>query len=142
MTKPVIYVIANKRAKMSAGKLAAQVGHATAGSFRVSISVPQNDWHKAQHRWLIVLEAQDDVHLMAIREYLEERGVHSYLIIDEGVNEVRPFTYTALGVQILDKDSPEAALLSGLKKYRDQPEEEGMEVELSGWERFKQWWYK
>lgn len=103
---------------MNPGKMAAQVGHAVAGSFRVSTSSPDNMWHKAAHRWLIVLEADNDTHLTNIREYLQERHVNSYAIIDEGVNEIRPFSITALGVERLDKDSPEAALLSGLKKYR------------------------
>ena len=116
--RPVIYVVANKRLNMSAGKLAAQVGHAVA-SVMVYENFTHREWMSHPHRWLIVLQAMDDVHLMAIRDYLDERKVRSHLIIDEGVNEIRPYSYTALGVQILDKDGPEAEYLSGLKMYKD-----------------------
>lgn len=130
--KPVIYVVANKGLSMSPGKLAAQVGHAVAGVFAgyQPANIPEDDpfpsrfrgspavaW-EAPHQWLIVLEGQDGEHLFWISEYLRSRNIKCHRVVDEGVNEVRPFSLTALGVEILDKDSPEAAYLSGLKQYR------------------------
>lgn len=125
--RPVLYVVANKGLNMSPGKLAAQVAHATMGIAIKGITkfgIPDlQPWFTEPHRWVIILEGEDEMHLTNIREYLGDRGVNTYAVIDEGVNEIRPFSITALGVQILDKDSPEASYLSGLKKYpADHPE--------------------
>lgn len=120
--KPVIYVIVNKSLRMSAGKMAAQVGHAVAGlllSPSNHTTMQYARWMNDLHRWLIVLEAEDDQHLTNIRQYLAERDVQTYAVIDEGINEVRPFSVTAVAVQILDKDGAKADLLSPLGRYRD-----------------------
>jgi peptidyl-tRNA hydrolase len=115
--KPIIYVIANKALNMSAGKLAAQVGHAVAASILLSPHGDRDNWDKAVHKWMIVLEGENAEHLYSIERYLTDRGVHADIVIDEGVNEIRPFTPTALGVQILDKDE-DGDLLYGLSLYR------------------------
>ena len=118
--KPVIYVVVNKALNMSAGKLAAQVGHAIVGTCARYRGTDLNDrWLRFPHRWMIILEAKDGEQLYYLYDYLLERRVTSYRVIDEGVNEIRPFSITALGVGPLDKDSDEAQYLSGLKLYSD-----------------------
>ena len=119
--KPVIYVVVNQSLNMSAGKLAAQVGHAVA----LAVIKETDDnlrlkWEVAHHRWMIVLEAEDESHMRSAMQYLADRCVGVWDVIDEGVNEVRPMAMTAFATQILDKDGPHAALLAPLKKYSNK----------------------
>lgn len=112
--KPVLYVVVNRNLSMSPGKLAAQVAHATVGAICHTSSEMLDTWETSAQRWAIILEAQDEVHLGALSFYLDERGYGHYLVCDEGANEVRPFSYTALGVPIVDKDDPEVKAIFGL----------------------------
>jgi peptidyl-tRNA hydrolase len=132
MPQYVQYIVANKSLGMSAGKLAAQVGHAAVKGFQMSLEnelatltkgpadpSPLNEWDKTGHT-KIVLEARDTEHLIAFREFAKSRGYGSYLIIDEGRTEVAPHSPTALGFPILDKaDRDVAHTFADLRTYRD-----------------------
>lgn len=114
--KPVIYVVVNKSLDMTPGKIAAQVGHAVA---QCMAEFGKPYWTAHHQRWLIVLEAENKEQIDNLHQYLYDRGVTRVeRVIDEGVNEITPFSTTALGIGPYDKDGPEAALLSSLKKYR------------------------
>lgn len=120
---PCQYIILNKGAKMSTGKAAAQAAHASVEAY---IATPDNNtkrvWHKGGHYMKVVLEAQDADDLIVKQKYIEDRGFATKLIIDEGRTEIDPFTPTALGVEILDKDHPHvAATFSSFKLYKDEP---------------------
>lgn len=147
ISKPVIYVVVNKGLSMTPGKLAAQVGHAVA----LVMSDYNHDqcsdlWLTQPHRWLIVLEATNGEQLYHLGEYLRERNVPNYRVIDEGVNEIQPFSVTAIGVGILDKDSEVAAYFSGLQMYRYEiPPKERQAICNVGWNDAirhvrKTWW--
>lgn len=124
MPQYVQYIVANKGLGMSAGKLAAQVGHAAVKGFELTDRGPAEDdvideWNRTGHT-KIVLEVRDTEHLIAFREYAKSRGIDSWLIIDEGRTEVAPHSPTALGFPILDKaDRDVAFTFSDLRTYRD-----------------------
>lgn len=114
MIRPTIYVFANKGLNMSAGKLAAQVGHAVA-------CVDINEAWLKPHRTILVMEARDEGHLDNIMRYLADRGVHSHPVIDEGVNEIDPHVKTAVATQVVDKEEPEIQqIFSTFRTYRDK----------------------
>lgn len=112
---PVQYIFANRGAKMSPAKLAAQVAHASVLSFRHSYFDGSYEemyerpnlckiWMDSGHYTKIVLLAEDEQQLDNINDYLQERGIATFMVIDEGRTEVRPFTKTALGCEIVDKN--------------------------------------
>jgi peptidyl-tRNA hydrolase len=120
------YIVANKGLGMSAGKLAAQVGHAAVKGYELTQARLDGEsteilieWNKTGHT-KIVLEARDTEHLIAFREFAKSRGIESWLVIDEGRTEVAAHSPTALGFPILDKaDRDVAHTFSDLQTYRD-----------------------
>lgn len=131
---PCMYVFLNRGAGMSTGKAAAQSAHAAVEAWRdaqvdefnSTDSKLRNLWLKGLHYKKLVMLAEDETHLFAIDRYLRDRGLRTYLIIDEGLTEVRSHTACALGVPVVDKDDPETqAIFSTFKLYKDpKPEAE------------------
>ena len=121
MKNPIIYVIANKGLHMSAGKLAAQVGHAIGMAMVKANSDDSYSWKTATHKTIIVLEGRDEKHLYSAQKYLTQRGIETQMIIDEGANEIDPITETALVSDIIDKDNDLEVIkaFSIFKLYRD-----------------------
>ncbi len=129
-----MYLFANRGLGMSPGKLGAQVAHAAVEAYRLTeqyeseIKKWRSDQKTKLEEWLLgghytklVMLAEDDVHLMVIKEYLDERGFGSKLIIDEGRTEVRRHSPTALGVRIVDRDDPHtAATFQDFLTYREE----------------------
>jgi peptidyl-tRNA hydrolase, PTH2 family len=120
--KPVQYIVANKGLGMSPGKLAAQVAHAAVNAYRLHVDecslALSAEWLMTGHT-KIVLEARDTEHLLMVERYLDERGIKTCLIIDEGRTEIAPHTPTALATVIVDKDDPNVQLaFSDLRTYR------------------------
>lgn len=84
MSQYVQYIVANKGLGMSAGKLAAQVAHASVKGYQMSISEDKTaeeveavrEWDRTGHT-KIVLEARDTAHLTAFREFAKSRGINS-----------------------------------------------------------------
>jgi len=101
------YVIVPKKPKMSTGKIASQVAHATfmvldnkeIKNYKSHII---KEW-KDSGMCVIVLETYDSNHLMQISEYLKQWHVIHHLYIDEGITEVTPMTATALATEIIDE---------------------------------------
>lgn len=123
MAQYVQYIVANKALGMSAGKLAAQVAHASVKGFQMTLAFDEGiivgEWDKTGHT-KIVLEARDTEHLVAFRDFAKSRGYESWLVIDEGRTEVAPHSPTALGFPILDKaDRDVAHTFADLRTYRD-----------------------
>lgn len=119
-SRPVIYIIMNKALRMSAGKLASQSAHAAALAVINSPREMVNRWEDAAHKAVIVLSGHDEAYLKTAQEYLEQRKIHTIPIIDEGITEVDPLSWTALTSQILDKDSDDIkAAFSVFHSYRD-----------------------
>ena len=118
--RPFVYVFANKGLHMSGGKLSAQVAHAVMIAAANQSKEAFSKWTSSMHRTIIILEADDEVHMRNIHRYLSERGFNMSLIIDEGLNEIRPFTVTALASEILNRHDPNVADAFGeFKLYSD-----------------------
>lgn len=119
--KPGLYIFINEGLDMSAGKIAAQAGHAAVEA--VLISHPElgsqqssdlaadlwDEWRKGLHYVKYVMAARDSEHLFTIEHYLNDRGFRTRMIIDEGHTEIDPIQPTALGVALVDKDDPHTA---------------------------------
>jgi PTH2 family peptidyl-tRNA hydrolase len=121
---PVMYIFANRGLKMSPGKLAAQCCHAAVEAFRISDEDMIRRWYHGGHYTKIILSVEDELQMANIEKYLQERGFKTVQIIDEGRTEVRPFSRTALGVEIVDKDKPHVAeSFSEFRTYKPLPTE-------------------
>lgn len=128
--RPVQYIILNKGAGMSPGKLAAQAAHASVEGLRASAKTEWgnpwdssivNLWYRAGHYTKIVLEVESEQALLNAQQYIIARGFKCGLIIDEGRTEVDPLTLTAIGSEIVDKDWQHARdTFSVFKLYRDE----------------------
>lgn len=121
---------------MTPGKLAAQVAHASVEGYRLAckrgadLTVRSNcatfeetgivnRWRRGGHYAKVVLACDD---LRTAQEYIEARGFKTCLIIDEGRTEIDPLTRTALGVEIVDKDSGHVSDTFGIfRLYRPKP---------------------
>lgn len=130
--KPVRYIFINKGLGMSAGKIGAQAAHAEMLALNDYHSIftesgPSakalfREWVDSGHYTKLVMEARDSEHLKNIQTYLEARGHKTYLVIDEGRTEIEPFSPTALGVHLVDKDDPRTQQHFGnFRVYKDRP---------------------
>lgn len=127
---PVMYILVERDNPMSAGKLGAQIGHAAVEAYRLSCKQDErepgnfqessiaNRWRRGGHYTKIVLMTDD---LNTAFEYIGARGFNVVKIIDEGRTEVSPLTRTALGVEIVDKDSAHVQDTFGLFKLYNPP---------------------
>ena len=93
--------------KMSRGKLAAQVAHASMESYKCSPFENQLEW-EAWGSKKVVLRVKGLGEMLGIRKKVREKRLPHALIKDAGKTEVKPGTITALGIgpcesEILDK---------------------------------------
>ena len=120
------FVIVPKRPKMSKGKMASQVAHATYmalenqrvsdgdRSLKQSMKL-QSDWRHSG-MCVIVLECKDTIQLMGIAKYLEQWNIPHHLYIDEGITEVSMGTPTALATGVIS--SEQHWMLSQLRLFK------------------------
>ncbi len=80
---------------------------------------------------ICVLEAADADELQVQQKYIEDRGFKTSLIIDEGRTEIDPFTPTALGVEVLNKNNPHVAATFGEFRLFSDPRD----VQLAAYEK-------
>lgn len=81
------YVIVPKKPKMSTGKIASQVAHATFMALKKSNPKLIKKW-KNTGMCVIVLQCKDITQLFGIYEYLKQWRIPNHLYIDEGLTEV------------------------------------------------------
>lgn len=103
MRNPVMYVILNGELKMSPGKAAAQAVHAA----MMLQSRYRDTFLENYRRTVLVLEASSFEQFYGISDYLGEANIEHEYYVDEGVNEVNPFSATALAVEPIDADDTE-----------------------------------
>lgn len=109
---------------MSPGKAAAQAVHAA-----MMLEERGLEFTKFSKRTVIVLEAKNAGTLKSLQEYLDIADIWSDYYIDEGVNEVSPYSPTALAVEPIDADDTDKReLFSGFNlfgsnDYEDEYEE-------------------
>lgn len=106
------YVIIPKKPKMSPGKIASQVAHATFVALekqREDLPDKSKSKHALIQEWkdsgmcVIVLECKDQTQLLGIAKYLEQWKIPHHLYIDEGLTEVSMGTATALATGVLQR---------------------------------------
>ena len=119
---PAQYVFINKGLAMSTGKAIAQGAHASVNAYEAT---PDNNtkrvWWRGGHHMKLVMECRDREHLLDTERYLNERGIGTSLVIDEGHTEVDPIVPTALATHIVDKDDAHVrATLQSFKLYSDK----------------------
>jgi peptidyl-tRNA hydrolase len=104
MNGPVLYVLLNGELNMSPGKAAAQTAHVVA-SLHSQHGI--NDFMDEYQRTVIVLEAENQQQLKNLETYLYQMEIRVATYIDEGVNEVSPYSVTALAAGPLAADDLE-----------------------------------
>ncbi len=120
MSRTVMYIFINKGLRMSSGKIAAQASHAAVEAYRISSKEKLAKWYEGGHYTKLVMQATDAENIRTIERYLNDRGVKTALIIDEGRTEVSPHSITALGCEVVDKDEGDTeAIFSEFQLYKD-----------------------
>ena len=118
---PVMYILlpSPEKLEMTTGKAAAQAAHAAVQAFQLSDASAINRWLLAGHYTKIVLMT-DNLH--NAYAYIRNRGFNCELILDEGRTEFEDdLTPTAIGVEILDKNSLHVRETFGAFKLYTEP---------------------
>lgn len=95
-----LVIVARKDVKLSAGKLAAQVGHASVDcALKAQKHQPESfrRWH-GEGQKKVVVKAEKEADLFRIKLEAERLGLTTALIADAGHTELAPGTITVLGV--------------------------------------------
>ena len=82
---------------MRAGKIAVQVGHASVMAYRNDMSGLSETWYKKGQK-KIVLKVPDEETLKKIEQCATEHYLDSCRIIDFGLTQIAPNTWTCLAV--------------------------------------------
>lgn len=102
------YVIVPKKPKMSPGKIASQVAHATYMAMRKFQKWDWFFWKETKWRrtgmCVIVLECKNTEQLLSADKYLDQWKIPHHLYIDEGHTEVDALTPTALATGVVPED--------------------------------------
>lgn len=103
------FVIVPLSPKMSKGKIASQVAHATFMALEKQMNLKQKgidliqEWKK-NGMCVIVLQCNSPLHLMGIAKYLEQWDIPNHIYIDEGITEVEMGTPTALATGVMTEE--------------------------------------
>lgn len=103
------FVIVPKSPKMSKGKIASQVSHATFMALEKQTE-EVSDFYDLKESWkkngmcVIVLQCKKPIELFGIAHYLEQWTTPHHLYIDEGLTEVNMGTPTALATGIMSEE--------------------------------------
>lgn len=98
------FVVVSKQPRMSKGKIASQVAHATFMALEnQKDKVLINKWKK-NGMCVIVLQCKNSLELFGITKYLEQWKVSHHLYIDEGLTEISMGTPTALATGVMRED--------------------------------------
>lgn len=104
------YVIVPKKPRMSKGKIASQVAHATFMALKKQNNNKKMPEHPLIQKWIgngmcvIVLECNGPIQLFGIDKYLEQWNIPHHIYIDEGLTEVKMGTPTALATGVMTED--------------------------------------
>lgn len=100
-----LVLVARKDLKMSAGKLAAQCGHAVLSAVRKTKRKEVLDIWRFTGEPIIVLKCKDLQELIKIKHLAEDISIITSVVKDAGLTEVEPNTITvlALGVNKTEK---------------------------------------
>lgn len=90
-------IVIREDLKLSPGKLAVQVAHASVMALERADKSAASVW-KAEGQKKVVLKVQNAQALFKIREDAERAGLPSAIVADAGLTEIPPGTITALGI--------------------------------------------
>lgn len=108
-------IIVRKDLKLSKGKLAAQVAHASLKSYLVT-DEEKRDWWDANDYTKIILKCETEEDLHKLQEQAEKNNISSFLVYDLGYTEIPPNTITCLGLGP-DRSEKIDNITSDLKLY-------------------------
>tara|TARA_Y100000310_G_scaffold318114_1_gene371786 strand:+ start:761 stop:1090 length:330 start_codon:yes stop_codon:yes gene_type:complete len=94
-------IIVNKGVKMSLGKTAAQVAHASLGAFLRADKGDSQEWRRSGQKKVVVLGEG----LEELQKDADRLGIPNFLVSDAGLTELEPGTVTALGLGPLDEET-------------------------------------
>lgn len=89
-------IIVNKDLKMSKGKMASQVAHASLMSYLKGDKKLNQKW--LDNSYVKVVLKSDLEKIRALNNLLNIKGVPHFLVIDEGRTELEPNSITCLGI--------------------------------------------
>ena len=100
-----MYILVNASVKMSAGKMAAQTGHAISAVTERMVSAYQSDWGKYKHGGhpKIVLKAPEEEMIKLLDRYERDERIWCIGIRDAGRTQLPPNTFTALAFRPMYK---------------------------------------
>ena len=116
------FVIVPKNPRMSKGKIASQVAHATFMALEQQRKTKKGKeiitkW-KQSGMCVIVLECPTQVELMNIKTYCEQWDIQSHLYIDEGITEITMGTATAFATGVVEQE--QFWIMSQLKLFKER----------------------
>lgn len=103
------FVIVPKKPKMSTGKIASQVAHATFMAIKKQREISEfdndliNKWEK-EGMCVIVLQCSSQIELINIDKYCYQWEVPKHLYIDEGLTEIPMGTATCLATGVIPEE--------------------------------------
>jgi len=95
------FIIVPKKPKMSKGKIASQVTHASFMALETQKNKKLKEIWKKNGMCVIVLKCKNAIELFGITEYLKKWKIPHHLYMDEGLTEVNMGTPTALSTGIM-----------------------------------------
>ena len=134
------FVIVPKKPRMSKGKIASQVAHATFMALekqrkqgtkcvtdkdgKKTIGALRIKAWKENGMCVIVLECESQIELMNFAKYCEQWKIPGHLYVDEGVTEIPPGTVTCFATGVVPEEK--FWMFSQFKLFKE-----------NGWGRFK-----
>ena len=97
-------IVVRSDLKLSKGKMAAQVAHASLEAYKKAESSDIEEWESSGVK-KVVLKAADEKELMEVYQKLKEAKFKPSLIKDAGHTEVDPGTITCVGVGPLPENA-------------------------------------
>jgi len=83
--------------KMSKGKLASQVAHASLAGWKLAKPGLRKAW-EAEGTRKIVVEVKNEAELLSLERKVKKARLPAFLVSDRGLTEVPPGTLTCLGI--------------------------------------------
>lgn len=102
MTEYKQVIVVRTDLDLSEGKLAAQVSHASLGSYKKSNSEVRGEWGSSGSKKVVL--AAGDEKLEELLQDAKGNKIPAYLVKDAGRTELEPGTVTALGIGPAEED--------------------------------------
>lgn len=107
-------IVVRKDLKLSCGKIAGQVAHASLRSYWATAKEDRDNWTYNFNEIKVVLKVQSEDELHNIVMKCEELNIPHSWVFDAGKTQIEPNTLTAVGIGPYDKDEIDE-IVGGLK---------------------------